>query len=89
MLALVGAGVGLPLVPESAGSLTVSDVCLREVGLNTRTVSELTLPGRRTRTARCSGRSSRSLPERWMRHPARKTIGVAAPGRRPGGSMRK
>ena len=43
MLALVGPGVGLALVPESAGSLTVANVRLREIGLSTRTVSEFTL----------------------------------------------
>ena len=47
MLALVGAGVGLALVPESAENLNVSNVCLRRVDLNTKAVSEFTLAWKR------------------------------------------
>ena len=48
MLALVSAGIGIALVPESARSLHFDGIVLRPIRLNSKTVAELFLVWRRS-----------------------------------------
>ena len=47
MLALVGAGIGIALVPESAETLNFSGVVLRRIAVGAKSASEFTLVWRK------------------------------------------
>ena len=81
MLALVGAGIGVALVPEGAQKLMFDGVAFHPVKITPKTYSELTLVWRRTDNPALKGH--RQLDGLWSRQGTRRPVTRTSMPERP------